>query len=194
MTTTTPILSYTDLIQGVEPTFFASIGVAAALSLSVLGSAHGMLNVGSSMIGGAVRSPRIRSKNLVSAIFCEAIAIYGIIVSILLAQKLKNPLPELNWLEIVWSPWVYEVRCASWSIMWAGIMVGICNYNAGVAVGMIGSATALADCLNPSLFFKMLIVEIFADALGLYATIIGIVIAKPIPVLQSMALDTLTKA
>merc|ERR1739838_379614 len=83
------------------------------------------------MIGGAVRSPRIRSKNLVSAIFCEAIAIYGIIVSILLVQKLKNPLPEVDWLTVEWTPYDYDVRCASWSIFWAGLMVGLCNYNAG---------------------------------------------------------------
>eukprot|EP00915_Cephaloidophora_sp_WS-2016_P000075 GHVH01000145.1.p1 GENE.GHVH01000145.1~~GHVH01000145.1.p1 ORF type:complete len:187 (+),score=11.57 GHVH01000145.1:92-652(+) len=178
---TSSFFNWTEVIRAVHPAFFATVGVFSSLSLSVLGSAQGMLTIGSSMLGGAVHAPRIRSKNLVSAIFCEAIAIYGIIVSILLSQKIRNPVPDLDWSTLPLDGVYADCRVASWSVMWAGILVGICNYSAGITVGIVGSSTALADCLNPNLFFKMLIVEIFADALGLYATIIGILIAMPMP-------------
>lgn len=167
-----------DILSAVHPTHFSGLGAGIAIGFSILGAAWGILTCACSIAGAAIRSPDIRSRNLISVLFCEACAIYGVILAIMLTNKIENSPRAVNNGEFV-----YKARVAGYILAASGLAVGIGNMACGVAVGVVGSAMAVADAANNSLFVKILIVEIFASALGIFALIVGILIAGKTPAL-----------
>ncbi len=130
-------------------------------------------------MGAAVKSPRIRSKNIISVIFCEATAIYGVILSIILTNKTQLPdSSNLPTTAAGYAQWAALASFAGYAIFWAGVGVGLTNLGSGICVGMAGSSCALADAQDPSLFVKILIVEIFGSALGIFGVIVAIIMSN----------------
>ena len=166
--------SYDELLTNISPYAWAYVGTGLAIGLSVLGAAWGIFITGSSLLGAAVRAPRIRSKNLISVIFCEAVAIYGVIVSIILQTKIERP--ELDAV-VDANALLLTQQSAGYAVFWAGVCCGLGNLACGVCVGICGSGCALADAQNGALFVKILVIEIFASALGIFAIIVSIIMS-----------------
>ena len=117
--------TYYDAFMSISPYSWATVGVALALGLSIIGAAWGILLTGSTLIGASVKAPRINSKNLISIIFCEAVAIYGVIIAIILIGKFKineeaTTISELN-----------RQLKSGFNMFSVGLIVGISNLVCG---------------------------------------------------------------
>ena len=81
---------------------------------------------------------RIVSKNLISVIFCEAVAIYGVIMAIILQNKLGDIVSNVTGDAIYFQ----NAEYTAFNVFAIGGVVGLSNLVCGLSVGCIGSGTA----------------------------------------------------
>merc|ERR1712203_1206450 len=92
------------------------------------------------------------------------LGIYGLITAVIINGKLSKP--------DSYSP--YE----GYAHFGAGMTVGLSSLAAGMAIGIVGDAGVRANAQQPRLFVGMILILIFAEALGLYGLIVGLVVAS----------------
>ncbi len=89
--------------------------------------------------------------------------IYGLIIAVILVQSIK--------------PDSYS-SFSGFAHLAAGLACGLSGLGAGIAIGIVGDAGVRANGIQPKLFVPMVLILIFAEALGLYGLIVGIILSQ----------------
>ncbi|OLL23193.1 V-type proton ATPase proteolipid subunit [Neolecta irregularis DAH-3] len=173
-----PILTFaiimaTDLCPVYAP-FFGVMGCTAAIVFTCFGAAYGtaksgnpvFLLAGNNTITGVgisamgILRPDLVVKNIIPVIMAGIIAIYGLVVSVLVSDGLKQG----------------QALYAGFIQLGAGLSVGLSGLAAGFAIGIVGDAGVRASAQQPRLFVGMILILIFAEVLGLYGLIVALLL------------------
>merc|ERR1719382_1714684 len=102
-------------------------------------------------------------RSIIPVVMAGVLGIYGLITSVIINGKISN------------GSYSSYFGYAHFS---AGVTVGMSSLAAGLAIGVVGDAGVRANAQQPKLFVGLILILIFAEALGLYGLIVGLVVAS----------------
>ena len=143
--------------------FFGFIGIACALVFANLGAAYGTAKSGVGIASMGVLKPELIFKSTVPIIMSGILGIYGLIVSVILVSKINN------------TTYTFYLGYKHLS---SGLCCGLSSLAAGLAIGIVGDAGVRANAQQEAIFVGMILILIFAEALGLYGLIIAIILSQ----------------
>jgi len=142
--------------------FFGVMGASAAMVFSALGAAYGTAKSGTGIAAMSVMRPELIMKSIIPVVMAGIIAIYGLVVAVLIVNKLDTPAKYT----------LYSGFCS----LGAGLSVGLSGLAAGFAIGIVGDAGVRGTAQQPRLFVGMILILIFAEVLGLYGLIVALML------------------
>ena len=161
---TTNINPFCDTVDPVAYTFFGWMGVAAALVLANFGAAYGTAKSGIGIGSMSVTRPNLVYKSLISVVMAGILGIYGLIVSVILVNKVV--------MSANYGPYQGFKTLAS------GLCCGLSAMASGYGIGVIGESSVRANAINEDFYVGMILMLIFAEAIGLFGLIIAIILSS----------------
>merc|ERR1712070_346589 len=145
--------------------FFGFMGCACALVFACLGAAYGTAKSGVGVSNMGVLHPDMVMKSIIPIIMAGVLGIYGLIVAVLLGSGIDK------------EPYGYA-SFSGYAALSAGLCCGMAGLSAGIAIGIVGDAGVRANARQPKLFVGVILILIFAEALGLYGLIVALILSS----------------
>merc|ERR1712050_279235 len=100
---------------------------------------------------------------IIPVVMAGVLGIYGLITAVIINGKMEAA--------------TYSAY-SGYAHLGAGLTVGMSSLGAGLAISIVGDAGVRANAQQPRLYVGMILILIFAEALGLYGLIVGLVVAS----------------
>ena len=149
-------------IEKAIPVFFGYIGITIALTFANLGAAYGTAKSGVGLCAMGVMKPTAVIKGVIPVIMAGILGIYGLIVAVILGQKLSG----------------YIGYKEGYQYLGSGLCCGLTSLGAGIAIGIGGEAGVRALGQQDKVFVGMMLILIFSEALGLYGLIVSLILVQ----------------
>jgi len=141
--------------------FFGFIGCTAALVFACLGAAYGTAKSGVGVAAMGVMRPELVMRSIIPVVMAGVIGIYGLIIAVIIGTAVSPS----NYTDV-----------KGFAHLGSGLAVGLSGLAAGMAIGIVGDAGVRATAQQPKLFVGMILILIFAEALGLYGLIVALIL------------------
>lgn len=143
--------------------FCGFAGVALSIALANIGAGYGTCKSGVGIVGMGSRKPNLIMKSLIPVVMAGILGIYGMIVSVILMKDVSS---------------TNYTFYKGYQNLAAGLCVGMSSAGAGYAIGIVGDIGVRKTSEEPRIFIGMLLILIFAEALGLYGMIVAILLSN----------------
>lgn len=141
--------------------FFGGLGAAVSLIFANLGSAYGTAKAGVGVAHLGVATPERIMRGIVPVVMAGILGIYGLIVAVIINNNIHT------------DDWKYS-SFSAYMHLGAGLSAGLASLSAGLAIGVVGDTAVRAYAKQDKIFVAMILMLIFAEALGLYGLIIAL--------------------
>jgi len=141
--------------------FYGFMGCASALVFACLGAAYGTAKSGVGVCAMGVMRPELVMRNIIPVVMAGVIGIYGLIIAVIIGTSVGSA-----------NYGIYQ----GLAYLGAGLSVGLSGLAAGMSIGIVGDAGVRATAQQPKLFVGMILILIFAEALGLYGLITALIL------------------
>merc|ERR1711871_153975 len=154
---------FTEACPSTAP-FFGFMGAAAALIFANFGAAYGTAKSGVGVASMGVMRPDLVMRSIIPVVMAGVIGIYGLIIAVITQTKITTGAGSYS---------LYN----GFAHLAGGLAGGLSGLAAGMAIGIVGDAGVRATAQQPRLFVGMILILIFAEALGLYGLIIALIMS-----------------
>eukprot|EP01013_Petalomonas_cantuscygni_P042245 TRINITY_DN75_c0_g1_i4.p3 TRINITY_DN75_c0_g1~~TRINITY_DN75_c0_g1_i4.p3 ORF type:complete len:191 (+),score=37.07 TRINITY_DN75_c0_g1_i4:63-635(+) len=159
--------------------FFGAMGATSALVFANLGAAYGTAKAGVGVAQLGIMAPAKIMRGIVPVVMAGILGIYGLIVALLIATGIKGkPVPAPS--GSGWNNLSFPAYSSFQGYMHlgAGLAAGMASLSAGLTIGIVGDTSVRAYARQDQIFVAMILMLIFAEALGLYGLIIALIMQQ----------------